>query len=66
MRADLASVVSKGLDQLMVLVTARFGDTSKHIVKGLCILFSGYYISTECRGKQSLTYRMLIGSEQNA
>ena len=26
MRAYLAAVVSKGLDQLMVLVTARFGD----------------------------------------
>ena len=39
---------------------------NKEISKGLCILFSGYYISTECRGKQSLTYKMLIGSEQNA
>ena len=34
--------------------------------KGLCILFSGYYIFTECCGKQSLTYKMPIAAEQNA
>ena len=34
--------------------------------KSLCILFSGYYIFTECCGKQSLTYKMLIAAEQNA
>ena len=38
----------------------------KQLLKGLCILFSGYYFSTKCRGNQSLTYKMLIGSEQNA
>ena len=32
MRAYLAAVVSKGLDQLKALVTARFGDTSENIV----------------------------------
>ena len=31
-RAYLAAVVSKGLDQLKVLVTARFGNTNEHIV----------------------------------
>ena len=35
--------------------------TVEYSDKGLCILFSGYYISTKCSGKQSLTYKMLIG-----
>ena len=44
----------------------RFQPDFRLFVKGLCILFSGYYMSTKCRGKKSLTYKMLIGSEQNA